>query len=570
MTIFQKLRKISDGMLINQLMKIYGFLVLVLCGVIGLGLSTYTVSNTYQKAGNDIDIQLEELTSSVRSQQQITLRLIEQWTSQSEDYMNLYNYLTLSPNAYFTTVINQWHGGSGVSAFSNTLRNSFRLYPEIVAIDIALNDGTTHLHADRSYNTGRIEEGKLKMVQNNYLIHSLQNPDTGEVTGQLYVSFEMPSAISNKVSDFQMGRYIFDSYGRLLYSEESMADSLVASDMTASLEKSHHINLSQLSRKYEVRYSWIDDLLTVVLLPKSQLTRLAVQTYALYGVSIVFISGLLLAVLIHLFRKYIDQVSTITDALDQVASGDLAVRIDTGNMKSELYSISKGVNQMLVNINQSINEIYALEVKQRDANMRALQSQINPHFLYNTLEYIRMYALSRQQEELSEVIYAFASLLRNNISQEKTTQLKDELAFCEKYIYLYQMRYPDSFAYHIYIDREVDNLEIPKFIIQPLVENYFIHGIDHTRRDNAISIKVLKTEKAIQLLIRDNGKGMSPTRLQQILEELEAAQLHKKESIGFQNVYLRLVHYFGEKFHLELESKENKGTTIRIFIEQDL
>lgn len=569
MRFFQKLRQISDGMLINQLMKIYGFLVLTLCGMIGLGLSIYTVSNTYQKAGNDIDIQLEELTSSVRSQNQITLRLVEQLTAQSEDYMNMHNYLTLSPSEYFTTVIKQWHEGSNVSAFSNTLRNSFKLYPEIVAIDITLNDGTSYLHADRSYNTGRMEDGKLHMMQNNYLLHSLRNPDTGEVAGQLYVSFEAPVSPSNMVSDFQMSRYIFDAYGRLLYAEEGAADPHAVSELSDSLSKSHRINLGKLSSNYDVKYTWTDDLLTVVLLPKAQLRILAVQTFLLYGLSTVLVSGLLLAALIHLFKKYINQVSLITDALDQVVSGDLSVQIDTNNMKMELYDISKGINQMLVNINQSINEIYALEVKQRDANMRALQSQINPHFLYNTLEYIRMYALSRQQEELSEVIYAFASLLRNNISQDKTTQLKDELAFCEKYIYLYQMRYPESFAYHVYIDREVENLEIPKFIIQPLVENYFIHGIDHTRQDNAISIKVLKTGKTMQILIKDNGKGMTPERLQQVSEEVKAAQFNKKESIGLQNVYLRLVHYFGEKFRWELETEERKGLTIRIFIEQD-
>ena len=99
---------------------------------------------------------------------------------------------------------------------------------------------------------------------------------------------------------------------------------------------------------------------------------------------------------------------------------------------------------MVDSLDQYIHDIYTLEIKQRDAHMRALQSQINPHFLYNTLEYIRMYALSRQQEELADVVYAFSTLLRNNINQEKTTTLAEEISFCEKYVYLYQMRYPTN------------------------------------------------------------------------------------------------------------------------------
>ena len=91
---------------------------------------------------------------------------------------------------------------------------------------------------------------------------------------------------------------------------------------------------------------------------------------------------------------------------------------------------------MTDSINDYIEDIYTLEIKQRDADMRALQAQINPHFLYNTLEYIRMYALSRQQEELADVVYAFSALLRNNTTQEKIKTLAEEVTFCEKYVLL--------------------------------------------------------------------------------------------------------------------------------------
>lgn len=119
------------------------------------------------------------------------------------------------------------------------------------------------------------------------------------------------------------------------------------------------------------------------------------------------------------------------------------------------------------------------------------------------------------------MIYAFAALLRNNISQDKVTTLKEELAFCEKYIYLYQMRYPDSFAYHVKLDPVVADVEMPKFIIQPLVENYFVHGIDYSRYDNALSIKALDEGDSILIQVLDNGKGISSERLMTIEEGLQ-------------------------------------------------
>lgn len=295
----------------------------------------------------------------------------------------------------------------------------------------------------------------------------------------------------------------------------------------------------------------------------------AVRTMLLYGLGSLLLAWLLLQLLFRVFRNYIRQVSEITDTIEMVAAGDLSLRIDNSHMELELYHISEAINQMLGNINAYILEIYVLEVEQRDAQMRALSSQINPHFLYNTLEYIRMYALSCQQEELADVIYAFAALLRNNISQDKVTTLKEELAFCEKYIYLYQMRYPDSFAYHVKLDPVVADVEIPKFIIQPLVENYFVHGIDYSRYDNALSIKALDEEDSILIQVLDNGKGISPERLVAIEKGLEEPQSTGNSSIGLQNVYMRLFHKYRDRVTWSMSQAPTGGFRIQIRIRKE-
>lgn len=175
-----------------------------------------------------------------------------------------------------------------------------------------------------------------------------------------------------------------------------------------------------------------------------------------------------------------------------------------------------------------------------------------------------MYALSRQQEELADVVYAFSALLRNNTTQEKTTTIEKELSFCEKYVYLYQMRYPDQIAYHFELAEGTQQVEIPKFTIQPLIENYFVHGIDYTRNDNAISVKTSVTNGELVILIRDNGKGMTPTRLAQVRNKLAAVDVEMSTSIGLRNVHERLKSFFGEQYELTIDSTLGEGTTIQI------
>ena len=232
---------------------------------------------------------------------------------------------------------------------------------------------------------------------------------------------------------------------------------------------------------------------------------------AILGIGLLLIVILLVG-LNRLFKRYSQQVQLILEATRAIGDGNLKERIDTNQVQEELNDIASAINFMVDSLDQYIHDIYTLEIKQRDAHMRALQSQINPHFLYNTLEYIRMYALSRQQEELADVVYAFQRYL-GIILTKKTTTLAEEISFCEKYVYLYQMRYPDQFAYKFEIEETIADVEIPKFIIQPLVENYFVHGIDYQRQDNAIKVHAYREGEKIVAVV-DNGKGITANRLE--------------------------------------------------------
>ena len=144
--------------------------------------------------------------------------------------------------------------------------------------------------------------------------------------------------------------------------------------------------------------------------------------------------------------NYQKQVVDLVDSIQAIAKGQEGLRIDTLEKDQELLLIAETTNDMLDRLEKNIHDIYQLELSQKDANMRALQAQINPHFMYNTLEFLRMYAVMQSQDELADIIYEFSSLLRNNISDERETLLKQELEFCRKYSYLCMVRYPKSIA----------------------------------------------------------------------------------------------------------------------------
>ncbi len=120
-----------------------------------------------------------------------------------------------------------------------------------------------------------------------------------------------------------------------------------------------------------------------------------------------------------MFKRYEVQVLDIVDTMQQIRGEDRHLRLQTDNKEQEMYLISSEINQMLDAMDQSIQDIYRLQLAQKDANMRALQAQINPHFLYNTLEFFRMYAVSKQMDELGDMIYEFSSLLRSSVTQAK-------------------------------------------------------------------------------------------------------------------------------------------------------
>ena len=503
-------------------------------------------------------------------------RIAIELTNNQEKVANLFDYFQLSYSDYLSQSLSREGIEGGISSIylPQKIANLYYADDKIESIAIDLKNYQEILYSNEHKKMGSKEKRMPDLKNQLTLSKTLMNPNTSEQIGTLYVTFskqELNTIIDNSGAKNQLQTFIFSDRMKQLYANKIPSNNgLLQAEIEKGITKNSEIDFLSLSQQYYIYGSETASGMQV-------LTAVSKKSVAIQSFNAIFfillgsalINLFLLYFLYRIFRKYAYQVEDIVASVSQVSSGKLDWRITTADKEAELKDISTGINQMLDGINQYIEDIYTLEIKQKDAHMRALQSQINPHFLYNTLEYIRMYAVSEGAEELADVVYTFATLLRNNTSQEKTTTLKKELEFCEKYVYLYQMRYPGNIAYSFAIDSAIENLVIPKFSIQPLIENYFVHGIDYMRIDNVISVKANIEEDKITILIRDNGKGMSSEKIKDLNQSLMESHGKFGGSIGILNVNERLRSYFGESYRMCIQETQAHGVTISISFEKE-
>lgn len=260
------------------------------------------------------------------------------------------------------------------------------------------------------------------------------------------------------------------------------------------------------------------------------------------------------------------RIISITRAMKKVRDGDLSVRIGDNGPGDEIGDISYNFDMMCDNLNEYINKVYLLEIKQKNIELSALQAQINPHFLYNTLEAIRMKAESAREEDISNMIYILANLFRNMIKGNTIVSIKEEIEFCKSYLQLFKIRYGDKMSYEFSMNENVLEFGIIKHLLQPVIENYIIHGFDLRKGNNRITITAYKDNDDIYFEIADNGIGIKKQELDILRKDFERFNKTDKSSIGLRNVNERIKLIYGLKYGIDIHSQENMGTTVTLKI----
>lgn len=561
----------SKGTLLNHLLRKYAVIMIGVTMTATVIFSIHTWEQNQKQAENMTSDAVQSTSRMLNDKTTLSRIIKNQLVGNSEKIENVTTYLTKPIDQYLMYVYEQQNSTDELVSFPNQIKDLYANYEELSAIYIVLNQLPEYYESSRENKGGEIKKGTPKLLDAFYI--KLPITQGGAESGSIFIGFqkkELDMILENLTSFNGLSLYMISGTTNRLY---TFHDNKIAKEtferqemiITESLKKNSQLPIDDLEKNNFVQHQELsDDYRILAVLDKKSVKIETGKNLAPLIIGIIILDNILLIFLYKTFKRYSQQVSIVMQAMDQTAAGNLETRIDITNTEYELKELSIGINEMLDSINQFVEDIYKLEIKQQDAHMRALQAQINPHFLYNTLEYIRMYAISEGSEELADVVYAFSALLRNNTNQEKTITLKEELDFCEKYVYLYQMRYPNRVAYHFMIDPDLEKIEVPKFVIQPLVENYFKHGIDFTRFDNALSVKVLQEGKRVRIIIKDNGKGMTEKRLKQIEEKLSHPKVELHGSIGLQNVNERLRASFGSSYYMSLENNETGGLTVSI------
>ncbi|OMF27355.1 sensor histidine kinase [Paenibacillus sp. FSL H8-0259] len=289
------------------------------------------------------------------------------------------------------------------------------------------------------------------------------------------------------------------------------------------------------------------------------------------AVLIMILASLLLSIpLLMFFSSFLTApIKTLLLSMRRFQNGQFEEKV---NIKywDEIGQLSRGYNNMVANIKALVDDAYLLKLKEQEAELKALQSQINPHFLYNMLDTIFWEAEAAGQDKISEMVINLSRLFRLSLNQGKSfTSVAKEKELIELYLSLQKMRFKDSLDFVIDIPDELHPYVILKLSLQPFIENALIHGIERKRGGGCVSISGQRTGDQLMFVIEDNGGGMSSETLQKILTLPDESDIYTARDTGgyaVQNVQARLKHFYKGDFTLHYTSVPGEGTRVEIII----
>lgn len=261
-------------------------------------------------------------------------------------------------------------------------------------------------------------------------------------------------------------------------------------------------------------------------------------------------------------------VQDLSKRMDEVGKGNFNVFSDYDS-KDEIGILSRHFNEMVSQVKQLIQKVYQEELLKQKAELKSLRMQINPHFLYNTLESINWMARIKGVPEIGRMVKALGDLMRASISGEDFISLKEEIKNIENYLTIQKFRYGEKIQAEMNIKPEIADIKIPKLILQPIVENAIVHGIEKKIGNGKISIEGFIEDHSVILRVKDDGVGMDEKLSSEILSENKPHSSDNHTHIGLKNVDKRIKMYYGENFGVKIQSRKGSGTCVSINLPLD-
>lgn len=262
-------------------------------------------------------------------------------------------------------------------------------------------------------------------------------------------------------------------------------------------------------------------------------------------------------------------IKRLSRAMGQVQKGDFTVRV-SNKRKDEIGELTESFNYMLEEINTLIRQVYQEKIAQKNAEVQALQAQINPHFLYNTLDSVNWMLIDREEYDISDIILSLAGLMRYSIEDEHAfVPLEKEIGYVQCYLKIQKNRLEERLEYSLEVEENLAAVQVPKLILQPIVENAITHGIEPRNQKGNISITIKGVGDDMIISVEDNGIGMTLSQLSHIRDELPDIEKEGHTGIGIRNVDRRIRLHYGDPYGIVIESIYGKGTIVSLRIPKE-
>jgi two-component system sensor histidine kinase YesM len=281
----------------------------------------------------------------------------------------------------------------------------------------------------------------------------------------------------------------------------------------------------------------------------------SLRMYSTLFLIVMLLVSILLAYVMSVFIT--KPISQMKKAMKLMERGNFHVHVPEHG-RDEFGHLIRTFNHMNGRIQTLIEENYASRLREKDAELMALNLQLNPHFLYNTLTTLYWIAVENNQQEMSLIIHNLADMLQTSTRNKKETwALRTDLDWLNKYIYIMSSRFENLFHVQIDVGEELQDMEVPKLFLQPFVENAIIHGLAEKEQDGTIEIKGWSDGRTVFFSVVDNGSGIDK-------EQIDKLKTGKVRSTGMPNVEKRIKLLYGSEYGLDIHSSEGNGTTILI------
>lgn len=311
--------------------------------------------------------------------------------------------------------------------------------------------------------------------------------------------------------------------------------------------------------------------LTVVGMIRISELESGINTLRIAIILLICLSFLLVFILSYFLSGYFSKpIKRLSSLMSKVEKEDFNVQIENKNINIEIDQLNSSFNSMVKKINYLIEEQYKTELLKRDVELKALLMQINPHFIYNTLEVMSGIAAENGVDQIEDITESLSEMLRYNIDINRDlVKIQDEVNYCRSYLSIMKSRFEEKINFNIDNDNEVDHYIIPKMTIQPLIENSIKYGVEINSKNAFIGVSIKKIENKIQLVVEDNGTGFESSKLIEFENYKNKSSINFEEvtsidNLGLKNVYTRLRMFYGEELEFTIESSLGIGTKTSI------